>query len=1786
MAADRRRIHLRPGVPFARRVREKMPEIEYIEDRMETQELLDSLCPPVRNWFMDKFPDFTEPQKIAIPRIMSGEHLLLCSPTGSGKTLTAFLSIIDDLVRRSLDGSLPDTVQCVYISPIKALANDIQKNLIGPLTEIKERFLPSRAKDIKVGLRTGDTPQKDRERMLRKPPHILITTPESLGLALASKRFRPILEDLKWMIIDEMHSLVPTKRGTHLSLSLALMDTVVTSNVQRIGISATMEPLDDVAKFLVASDPRDSDMEPQKISIAKVSGVRELDLDIILPTARFSSIPVKEILDHNIDRIKELVEAHTTTLVFVNTRNMTETVVQRLKIAGLEGVEGHHGSMDKTIRLDVEHRLKNGLLRAVVSSSSLELGIDIGSVDLVIQLGSPGSISTALQRVGRASHQVDGIPRARFLPTSPHDLLELVAVQTGILRGSMDLLKFPENCLDVLAQFVIGLSIIREWDIDEGYALVTSSWPYRSLPYDDYIEVLDLLDEERRIWVDWEENRYGKRGFAQMIYYTNIGTIAPDNNFLVFTSDGTLVGHLSSSFVSSLRNGDVFLLGGSTYRVSSVRGTRVNVTSATGYRPTIPSWTGEALSRTHELSQEILELLGHVALRQRLGDDEKALLTKVLRLNRPVARALSDFFEEHNATTFQVPSRDRILVEQVEGPMPTYIVTTCRGRSFNMALGYLFAGIATADNVIVHELSFDENGFMAKLSHEVEVSRIPEIFRNGSSQETLQRYLMDSQLFAKRFREVSSRSMLNPRRIGGDEVSPKQFQQRAEQIMHKHRKMDDSVIVREVMNEILHTDLDMEQLDDFISRMDSEDVRIVHRRVRMPSPLGMTLFMSSFEDLLSLRTRAYLIKDVDPEILRRLLGARSLATDLDEGSLREYYQSKVSVPTNANGLLRLMDMGGGLEPSLTNPLYSEKLSHIDFDVMQGWVHELAERGLVTKIRKTGHEQIDGKWFSIRMADVHGTLGCLSVAGAADMDDLTELYTGGLTFEMGMDFKGGKPGKWKKSNLSDPLDCLRLKLLDMLGSEGPQTSETLCSRLPFPSAQVDSVLQELEMRNLAAIGFFRQTDEGEYILRIDEYRITGGTVDVVDYRTLQTLLLQKSFTKYDEPAEAMRALILIQRRDELLHRVNNYRFRDWKDIKHDPDVYNGRLLHNRVGYTLKDQIPILLGLRSEPWLGPLEEELLDKIPEGGLTRTELFDDYPKGKENAHIQRSLKSALNNLERQLVVAKQYIEVPNRKRSLAVFHKIHGVIEPLSFDDALVAMINRIGPIRLHTLRFFVSRPVEDLADALRRLEDADRIIRVVALQPDPTDYYSSKEDSESLLSPMPEDRKMRVLSQSDPFCSRFIHEIRLILKQGWYHPVFKGVDPIGRILMFVVNDYLEIKDINIPHSYLDEFKETFSSLLDNYRDRLVDVSVLHAFNGVPVHDCDEDIQQILADLDYSSMGDGERYIRGGVVEPRSRKEVNRMLFHHHKMHQDSRLENETMALEEMRELRDDFALRGRCEMFRVNLHSMAAAHQLHQGTNLRGHQVWAKLVHFQRLLTIRNVHPAEEDEDILQFFREHHDPSIFMERHAMKRAEFRKLISPLVRSGHLVQDYRGGFKTVEPMQNTDLWEVKRDYLRELVSDYPVISLKQVERLAGSPFSAEEISDVMHEFEEDGTLIKGFLVDDLQDICWGRQDLLEGLKGIRKTRDLVVPPSDTMMHYFGGLLRERFAYGSAYMVFHDEEPIAAFKANTRDGTIEVTDFVGDSDLEKEALRVMKEFAWEHDMPLTGRLYEKLRSR
>jgi len=1764
-----------------------MAELVYLDSYEESENLYSSLSQPVRDWFRDKFPDFTEPQKMAIPSISNGDNLLLCSPTGSGKTLTAFLSIIDKLVRMSLDGELEEKVYCVYISPIKALANDIQKNLIDPLVEIKERFLPKRAKDIKVGLRTGDTSQSERQKMLRKPPHILITTPESLGLALASSRFRPLMNELNWLVLDELHSLVPSKRGTLLSLTVALLDSVIMTPVQRIGISATMEPLDEVARFLAPAGD-----EEQSVKIAKVSGARELDLDIILPHPRFGdpTFDHKQILDANVDNILDLVEAHTTTIVFVNTRKMTEEIVQKIRrLAGWDdsGIEAHHGSMNKQIRKDVEERLKLGELRCCVSSSSLELGIDIGTVDLVIQLGSPGSIATALQRIGRAGHHVGGIPRARLLPTGPHDLVELVALQGAIMSGEMDLLRFPENSLDVLAQFMVGLTIVGEQDVDDVYKLITSAWPYRSLPYDDYIEVIDMLEDEKRLWVDWEENTIGKRGYSQMIYYTNLGTISPDNNYLVLNTDGSMIGQLSSSFVSSVRPGDVILLGGTTYRIQSIQGSRVNVTPVTGFRPTVPSWSGEALSRSPELSGAVLKLQKATMLALRRQRDPRRLLKEGYGLSSRISEAVARFMEQHVAESFEVPGPNRIMMEQIVGGGTTYMVTTCRGRSFNMTLGYFFAGIAAAHEIQVYEISFDENGFLIKLSDDVDPAAFPAVFESGDHRKIIESYLIDTQLFAKRFREVAGRSLIIPRRIGAEEVSPQQFQQKSDALFKAHRAASDSLLMKEVFNEIFHHDLDMIGLDQFVSRVVDGTSRILHTRVKVPSPIGMNLYMSAFEDLLSMRTRAYLIKDIDPEILRRLLGQRALATQLDEGQVNSYYEDKVAIPTDSESLLDLMEMGGGLDRNHINPLYRNKLEGIDEDKIRGWVLELIEKGEIVRINKTGHDGIDNKWFSRRMGDIHGTLGLLSTHNAEDIDDLRQLYTGGLTYDVSTEYNGTEAIAWSSSPLSDPHECLRVKMVDLLGSEGPQTLDVLVSRLPFPKQMIENILHELEVRNIITIGFYRQTEEGEFILRVDEHYITGGEEDVIAYRNLQNLLLTKSFKLHDDPLDALSSHVMIQKMHELLDRVKSFRFSDWKDMKHDPDVVMGRLLHNRVGYTKKDQLPLLLGLRPEPWMGEMESKLLVNIPEhDNVTRQQLLVDIPRDEESKYLMNRAKYAINNMERQLLCVKQYEELPERKRSLSLYHRVKDVYHPIPFDDALVELIRRIGPVKRYTLGWYVSRSGDELDDTLRLLLDQGRITKVIALQPELTDFYCLLEDAPEVKKRVREDRQMRILTQSDPFCSRFIQEVRYVLKQGWYYPVFKGVDPVGRILMYKVNDYLEIKDIHIPHAYLDEFVEQFDRLLENYRDTLVEISVLTNFNGENISDARDETKQAFARIGFKGIGDGRRLIRGGVMDPRPVKDSIRVLFNNHHMHQHSRSENETIAVKFVNEIRDDFALRGRCESYRVNLKSMASANQLHQGTNLTGHRVYAPYSHFQKLLTIRNLPPDEELLDVLEFFTDHSDPQLFMDRHALRRSEFRKLAQPLIRSGHLVQDYRGGFRTVHPIIATDHWQFKQEYLVELIKDIPVITMKQCEKMAGKPYMPEEIMTVLQHLVDEGEFIKGFLLEDLNEVCWGRKDMLESASTIEKMRDFVLPPSDPLAPYFAKLLRERFGFGSAYLVFYDEEPIAAFKANTRENIIDVTDLVSDPKLEKEALRVIKEFAWEHQMPLRGKIIDKIKRR
>ena len=588
--------------------------------------------PAVIAWFERTFRAPTAAQRQAWPAIQAGRNVLIAAPTGSGKTFTAFMAAIDELVRQGLDGGLPDETQVVYVSPLKALSNDIQKNLDVPLSGIRAALREQRLSDVEIRtcVRTGDTSAGERQRMGRRPPHIVVTTPESLYVLLGSDTGRRMLATTRTVIVDEIHAVAPNKRGSHLALSLERLGRLCGDRLLRIGLSATQKPIEEVARFLVGAEGG----APVIID----SGHRRVrDLALELPDSPLEAVMSAEVWDQVYRRLADLIREHRTTLIFVNTRQLAERVTHHLSdLLGEENVAAHHGSLAKDQRLDAEQRLKHGKLKALVATASLELGIDIGDVDLVCQLGSPRSIASFLQRVGRSGHAVDGTPKGRLFPLSRDELVECAALLDSVRRSDLDQLEIPEQPLDVLAQQIVAEVAARECSEDELYALVRRAWPYRNLTRQDFAVVVEML-------ADGFSTRHGRRGAlvhhdavnrvlrgrrgARLTALTSGGTIPDNADYQVLLEpDNHFIGTVNEDFAVESLIGDIFQLGNKSYRIQRVERGVVRVEDAHGMAPTIPFWLGEAPGRSDELSQSVSQLRTNVAALLRRDPSGQAAL--------------------------------------------------------------------------------------------------------------------------------------------------------------------------------------------------------------------------------------------------------------------------------------------------------------------------------------------------------------------------------------------------------------------------------------------------------------------------------------------------------------------------------------------------------------------------------------------------------------------------------------------------------------------------------------------------------------------------------------------------------------------------------------------------------------------------------------------------------------------------------------------------------------------------------------------------------------------------------------------------------------------------------------------------------------------------------------------------------------------------------------------------------------------------------------------------------
>jgi ATP-dependent Lhr-like helicase len=872
------------------------------------------LDPLVADWFARRFPAPTEPQRDGWPLIREGHDVLISAPTGSGKTLAAFLIAIDDLVRRAREGALEDRVHTVYVSPLKALSNDIQKNLQAPLAEISPPV------EIRAALRTGDTPAWEREQMARRPPHILVTTPESLYILLTAGRSRQALATARTVIVDEIHAVAGSKRGSHLALSLARLDALVESSglrrPQRVGLSATVSPIDEIARLL-----------GDDVRIVEAGRRRAMDLAVEVPRDELGPIASNEMWAEIYDRIAALILEHRTTLVFVNTRRLAEKVAHHLtERLGENAVLPHHGSLSRKLRLNAEERLKSGELRAVVATASLELGIDIGTVDLVCQVGSPRSLSVALQRIGRSGHWVGANPKGRLFPSTRDELIECAALVAGLREGKLDRIPIPRAPLDILAQQIVAAAACGDYAEDDLFALVRRAFPYRDLPRADFDAVVEMLSEGiatargrggAYLHRDRVNSRVRGRRGARLAAITSGGAIPDNAQYLVVAEpEGATVGTLDEDFAIESMAGDVFLLGTTSWRIRRVEQGRVRVEDAHGAAPSIPFWNGEAPGRTAELSAEVSDLRERILER----GDPVAYLIAECGLDRRGAEQAVDYVRAGRAALPALPTQRTVIAERFfdEAGGMQLVIHAPFGARVNRAWGLALRKRFCRSFNLELQAAATDNGIVISLTeqHAFPLETVFEFVRTSTLDHTLTQALLAAPMFTARWRWNCSRALAILRFAGGRKVPPPIQRMRADDLMAAvfpdqaacaenltgEIRIPDHPLVRETIGDCLHEAMDLDALRRIVAGIESGEIRTLAADTGGPSVFCHEILNANpfayLDDapLEERRARAVQLRSTMPADFSETMGA------LDEAAIRQVAEESWPLVRDADEL--------------------------------------------------------------------------------------------------------------------------------------------------------------------------------------------------------------------------------------------------------------------------------------------------------------------------------------------------------------------------------------------------------------------------------------------------------------------------------------------------------------------------------------------------------------------------------------------------------------------------------------------------------------------------------------------------------------------------------------------------------------------------------------------------------------------------------------------------------------------------------------------------------------------
>ncbi|MEM1628987.1 MAG: ATP-dependent helicase [Desulfurococcaceae archaeon] len=859
------------------------------------KEVLGMLRPYVREWFTNTYGELTPVQRKTIPLVKKGENVLISSPTGTGKTLAVFLGIIDEIYKAYEEsGKLPEGVYVVYVSPLRALNNDMRKNLYDPIVGIREvaKRYGLELPELRIAVRTSDTSPYEKQKMSKNPPHILITTPESLAIALNAPKFRERLKNTRIVVIDEIHELASSKRGSHLMISVERLEHLVGIPLQRIGLSATIAPLDEIALFLVGY--RD-DGTPRDCVIVDARFEKKMDLRVLAPVKDFVYTPADVMNEAIYKTIIDLVKRHKTTLIFTNTRSATERVVFKLrkimeseKVIDVDEIEAHHSSLSRDLRLEIEDKLKRGFLRTIVSSTSLELGIDIGYIDLVILLSSPKSVTRLLQRIGRSGHHIKEVSKGRIIVVDRDDLVECTVLCKLAYDRKIDRIRIPKNPLDVLAQHIVGMALENKWRVEEAYRLVKRTYAFHDLSYEEFLSVVkylaghlgDFYEHQKvysKIWFDEEEGVFGKKKTTRMIYYLNIGVIPDESKVHVFTTSGKYVGDLEEGFVEYLVPGDLFILGGRVYEFVESRGLKAIVKPADGQRPTVPTWFSEMLPLSYDSAKEIGKFRRIVSeIIDRLKREEVIeFLMNEYRLQRHAANAIYNYIMEQKLYTGNLVPSDKLILIEIfdEDDKRNIIVHSLFGRKANEALARIYAYIVGNKLGLNVKITVTDNGFMLTLPGHPQADYV-ELFKSipvERAWDILVKVLRKTDLLKRRFRHVAVRSFMLLRRYRDTEKSLHRLQVNAEELLKAVEEIEGFPVLKETYREILMDYMHVDEAIEVLSAIKRGEIEVkAIGPLDAPTPFAHSIVVHGYSDVVLMEDMRKLLARLHDMVMSKL----------------------------------------------------------------------------------------------------------------------------------------------------------------------------------------------------------------------------------------------------------------------------------------------------------------------------------------------------------------------------------------------------------------------------------------------------------------------------------------------------------------------------------------------------------------------------------------------------------------------------------------------------------------------------------------------------------------------------------------------------------------------------------------------------------------------------------------------------------------------------------------------------------------------------------------------------